>query len=592
MIIEMENNTKKTLGIFLKYSLKYKLLMFLVPLSITGAVATNVIVPLYYKAFFDVLASGQSKDVIYESLRHNLYFIAITVLVGWFFWRITSFSSIYFQSKVITDLSNMCFEYLHKHSFSYFNNNFTGSLVKRVGYFSRAYEDIVDRITWDIIPIIVEMSIITAVLYSRSRILGLVLVVWVIMFLTLNWFLTKYKLKYDILRSAAQTEATGFLTDTITNNSNVKLFCGYGREVKEYFNLNEKVKRLKQFAWNLDSIFEAFQALLMISLEIGILYLAIDLWKDGKLTAGDFVLLQSYVFIIFNKLWNFGKIIRNIYQNLADAEEMTVILNTPHEITDVPRAKSLAIKEGEIEFRNVSFYYHKTRKILDKFNLKIKSRERIALIGPSGAGKSTVIKLLLRNHDVDGGKIFIDGQDISKITQDSLWKNVSLVPQDPILFHRTLMENIRYGKPDATDEEVFEASKIAHCSEFINSLPNGYDTYVGERGMKLSGGERQRVAIARAILRNAPVLILDEATSSLDSGSERLIQDALNKLMENKTVIVIAHRLSTIVKMDRIIFIGGGEIIEEGTHKELLEKENGNYRKLWELQAGGFITEE
>lgn len=551
----------------------------------------NVILPLYYKAFFDVLVSQQSRDAIYQSLMAILSNILMAVLVGWVFWRVATFSIIYFQTKVITDLSNMCFRYLHKHSFSYFNNNFTGSLVKRAGYFARAYEDIADKIIWDIIPIIVEMTVITIVLYTRSPILGIALTIWVIVFLIINWFLTKYKLKYDILRSAAQTEVTGFLADTITNNVNVKLFCGYDREVQRYFDLNERVKKLKTFAWNLDSAFEAFQGLLMISLEIGILYLAIDLWKEGKLTAGDFVLLQTYVFIIFHKLWNIGKIIRNIYQNLADAEEMTVVLNTPHEIINASGAKELAIKGGEIEFRNVRFYYHKTRKILDKFNLRIKARERIALIGPSGAGKTTVVKLLLRNHDVDGGNILIDGQDISKAKLESLWTNISLVPQDPILFHRTLMENIRYGKPDATNEEVYRASEIAHCSEFIDVLPNKYDTYVGERGVKLSGGERQRVAIARAILRNAPILILDEATSSLDSGSERLIQDALNKLMENKTVIVIAHRLSTIVKMDRIIFIGDGEIIEEGTHKELLEKENGNYRKLWELQAGGFITE-
>lgn len=588
----MENNTKKTLGIFLKHSLRYKLLMFLIPFSITGAVLTNVILPLYYKAFFDVLASNQSRDLIYQNLIAILTNILIAVLVGWMFWRVATFAIIYFQAKVVTDLTNMCFAYLHKHSFSYFNNNFTGSLVKRVGYFARAYEDIADKLIWDIIPIIIEMTVITIVLFSRNYVLGSVLVVWMVVFMTINWLLTKFKLKYDIMRSAAQTEATGFLADTITNHGNLKLFCGYDREVDGYFNLNEKLKKLKIFAWNLDSIFEAFQALLMIILEVGILYLAVLLWKEGKLTAGDFVLLQTYVFIIFHKLWNVGKIIRHIYQSLADAEEMTVILNTPHEITDVPGAKQLKINEGKIEFKNVRFYYHKTRKILDKFNLAIKARERVALIGPSGAGKTTVVKLLLRNHDVDSGKILIDGQDISKITQQSLWKNVSLVPQDPILFHRTLMENIRYGKPDATDEEVFEASKVAHCSEFINVLPNKYDTYVGERGIKLSGGERQRVAIARAILRNAPILVLDEATSSLDSGSERLIQDALNKLMENKTVIVIAHRLSTIVKMNRIIFIGDGQIIEEGTHKKLLEKENGNYRKLWELQAGGFITEE
>lgn len=302
-------------------------------------------------------------------------------------------------------------------------------------------------------------------------------------------------------------------------------------------------------------------------------------------------MLQSYIIIIFQQIINLGKLIRETYQDLADAEEMTEILITPHEINDIPSAKKLKVAEGKIEFKNISFYYHKTRKILEKFNLNIAFRERIALIGPSGAGKTTVVKLLLRNHDLDGGKILIDGQDIARVTQESLWKNISLVPQDSILFHRTLLENIRYGRPDATMEEVVQAAKAAHCHEFISGLPKQYDTYVGERGVKLSGGERQRVTIARVILRNSPILVLDEATSSLDSESERLIQDAFEKLMKDKTVIVIAHRLSTIAKMDRIIFIDDGEIKESGTHEELLDVKNGQYRKLWELQACGFIKD-
>lgn len=329
----------------------------------------------------------------------------------------------------------------------------------------------------------------------------------------------------------------------------------------------------------------------MIILEVGIFYVGIKLWEKKMFTIGDFVLLQSYVLIIFMHIWSFGKMIRRTYQNLADAEEMTEIFNTPHEIQDAKRAKILKIKKGKIELKNVDFYYHKTRKVFDRFNLTMEGCQRVALIGPSGAGKTTVVKLLLRNFDVFGGKILIDDQDISKITQESLWENISLVPQDPILFHRSLMENIRYGKFDATDEEIIKSSKLAHCHEFISDLPEKYDTFVGERGVKLSGGERQRVAIARAILRNAPILILDEATSSLDSHSESLIQDALDKLMKNKTVIVIAHRLSTIVKMDRIIFIDEGKIIEDGAHKKLLKKKSGQYKKLWELQAGGFIAD-
>ncbi|MBT3538673.1 ABC transporter ATP-binding protein [Candidatus Parcubacteria bacterium] len=327
----------------------------------------------------------------------------------------------------------------------------------------------------------------------------------------------------------------------------------------------------------------------MIFLEVGIFYVAISLWKDGILTIGDFVLIQAYLLRVFMKLWDVGRIIRRFYEHLADAEEMTEILDEPHGITDTKTAKPLEVTKGEITFKDVNFAYNQTRRVIHKLNTTIKAHQKIALVGPSGAGKTTVVKLLLRQNDVTSGKIMIDGQRISAVTLESLWKNISLVPQDPILFHRTLIENIRYGKPDATDEEVIEAAKKAHCHEFISDFPDQYETYVGERGVKLSGGERQRVAIARAILRNAPILILDEATSSLDSQSELFIQDALDTLMKGKTVIVIAHRLSTIMRMDRIIVIDEGKVIEDGKHEELISKKDGIYKKLWKLQAGGFL---
>ncbi len=267
---------------------------------------------------------------------------------------------------------------------------------------------------------------------------------------------------------------------------------------------------------------------------------------------------------------------------------MVEILETPHEIKDKLGARALAAPSGKIEFIDVDFAFQETRYILKKFNLEVSAGEKVALVGLSGAGKTSIAKLLLRFHDVSAGKILIDGQNIADVTQQSLREKVALVPQEPILFHRTLKENILYGRRDAGNEEVIDAAKKAHCHEFIRRLPYGYETYVGERGIKLSGGERQRIAIARAILKNAPILVLDEATSSLDSESEAMIQDALEKLMKGKTAIVIAHRLSTVMKMDRIIVISKGKVVTTGTHQSLI-REKGIYKTLWEIQAGGFM---
>lgn len=448
-----------------------------------------------------------------------------------------------------------------------------------------------DQVLWSIIPLISSLAIIIVVLGRRNISLGLGVLIYIIVFIETNWMLTNYKLKFDIERSEAETKATAILADTITNNHNVKLFVAYDREVKTFFTATELVRRLRKFAWRINTIIDAVQVTLGLIMELGIMYYGIILWKKNILTVGDLVMIQTYVGIIINQTWGFGRVIRNIYSNLADAEEMTILLNTPIEIQNVPDAKELRVFKGAIEFINVGFNYSETRKIIPDLNLIIGANEKVALVGSSGSGKTTIIKLLMRMYDLTKGQILIDGQNIATVTQESLWQNISLVPQDPILFHRTFMENIRYGKPDATDEQVIEAAKLARCHEFISELSDKYNTYVGERGIKLSGGERQRVAIARAILRNAPILVLDEATSSLDSESEQMIQDALATLMNDKTVIVIAHRLSTIMKMDRIIVVDKGKIIEDGTHAELLKNENGTYGNLWKIQAGGFISE-
>lgn len=585
----MKDNTKKTLLFYMQTMADYKWWeVFLVLSVIIGAVA-DLIVPVYSKKFFNILTSVGEKSTIISALFGVLIWMLVFKLIHWLFWRFAFFILNFFESRIMADLNKKCFSYIHKHSFAYFSNTFTGSVVKKVKSFVRAFETLADQLFYQLLPGIVNILVITVILAKVNIGLGLGMLIWITIFVVINWIFSKYKIKYDIKRAEEETKVSSYLADTVSNNTNIKLFHGYNYENKGYSCLVESFRKLQRFGWDLSAKFYGLQSFLLIVLEMGIFYFAIRLWNDGVLTIGDFVLIQSYVFTIMMMVWDFGRVITKIYENLAEAEEMTILLNTPLEIVDIKDAKKLVITNGEIDFKNISFSYEDGKtNIFNKFNLKINSNQTVALVGVSGAGKTTLVKLLLRLYDLKKGTILIDGQDISKVTQESLRKNISLVPQDPILFHRTLMENIRYGKMDATDKEVIRASKLAHCHEFITQSKFGYQTYVGERGIKLSGGERQRVAIARAILRNAPILVLDEATSSLDSESEKYIQDSLIELMKDKTVIIIAHRLSTIKKADRIVVIDGKRIVEDGNHDALLKLTEGKYQKLWNIQVGGF----
>lgn len=585
----MKDNSAKTLIHFWKSLIKYKGLVVLVMMSIVLASALDSVIPVFFKNFFNVLTSGDNKEIVVKGLFSALLLIMLLKLSRWVFWRITIFILNFLESRVITDLYEICFSYLQHHSFLYFSNNFSGSMVKKTKSYVNAFEVLADQIFFELLPGIVTITIMTTILSKINIALGMGMLSWIILFLGINWIFTKYKIKFDIKRSETETEASGFLSDAIANNTNIKLFNGYKIEEKGFSIISEKLHKIRRFTWDLNATFGGIQSFLLMFLEVGIFYLAINLWKRNVLTVGDFVLIQSYIIVVINMVWDFGRIITKIYERLAEAEEMTIILNTPHEIVDVKGAKKLKIKEGRIIFEKVSFAYEKDENIIDNFNLEIKPKETVALVGTSGSGKTTLTKLILRLFDIKKGRILIDNQDISKVSQESLRANVSLVPQDPILFHRSLIDNIRYGKPNATDKEVIRAAKMAHCDKFISRLSLGYNTFVGERGVKLSGGERQRVAIARAILRNAPILVLDEATSSLDSESEKYIQDSLEKLMKNKTVIIIAHRLSTIKKADRIIVIDGKKIVEEGSHSKLINLEKGIYNRLWKIQVGGFI---
>ena len=564
--------------------------MTLVALGAVGIQIVDLAAPWYLRQFFNVLAANVPDGTIVSELLGFVAIIAAIYLVGWVIRRVQELSVILLESRVMTDLYSSTFEYLMGHSYNFFISRFAGSLTHRVNKFSRALETMFDAIMMQFFPTFLFVVGVVTVLFMRNQILGAALGVWAVLFVLFQLYVAKLRQPVRAARAEADTRVTAALADSISNHSTTMLFSGRGYELGLFNTVVDVWRKATLRSWFADNAIWAGIGLFMIVIEIGLLWGATIYWSRGLLTIGDFVLIQAYLLTTFDRLLSINRELRRFFDAFADSSEMAYILGEPHHVSNVPGAQALVVGEGEIHISNVNFFFHGTRPVLKDFNLLIRAKEKVALVGPSGAGKTTITRLLLRFYDVGGGCIEIDGQDIKRVTQESLRDAISFVPQEPLLFHRSLMDNIRYGRRGASNDEAIEAAKKAHCHEFISALPAGYRTFVGERGVKLSGGERQRVAIARAILKNAPILVLDEATSSLDSISEALIQDALEVLMQGKTVIVIAHRLSTIMKMDRIIVMDNGRIIAEGTHRELLERE-GLYRELWSIQAGGFARE-
>jgi ATP-binding cassette subfamily B protein len=563
-------------------------------ISTTAFIASSIlqlITPLYYKQFFDIIASNQPRTIIASELIHIIIIVLVLNGFYWLTFRIGLHAANNLEANTMARLREMSYNYLLGHSYGFFSNNFSGALVQRIGRFSRAFEKLYDTFVYNILPFVISVIGVVIVVSLQSRFIAIAMIAWIIVTMSGNYFFSLWKLKYDLQSAAADSATTAFLSDTITNHANVSSFTGTEYESNSFRDVSRKQANAARLSWDLSSISDGVQGGFIVIIEFILFYYGIKFWVSGLITIGTFVLIQVYLLGLANQLWGFSRTVRTIYESFADSEEMVSIMNQPHEVKDSPDAKPLTIDHGAVTLKDVSFAFVGQNPVLKNINLSIAPGEKIALIGPSGAGKSTLVRLILRLYNLHDGEILIDGQDIQKVVQESLRENISLVPQDPVLFHRTLLENIRYGRRNATNEEVFAAAKLAHCDEFIERLPLGYDTFVGERGIKLSGGERQRVAIARAILKDAPILILDEATSSLDSHSETLIQDALAKLMKGRTTIVIAHRLSTIRKMDRIIVIQHGEIVEEGAHDELIAREKSLYKHLWNLQAGGFIKD-
>lgn len=490
--------------------------------------------------------------------------------------------------KLEANIRMAMFDHIQHHSPKYFNEHFAGSLSNKIGDMTTQITSILQNLMV-FVPAIAS-SILILLFFSRvNSLFTMILAVWITLHFSICFFFTAKCVKYSNEHGEARSTLAGKIVDSFTNNFAVNLFSRFQFE-------NLRIARYQKIEQEKNYRAQYYVALMLLSLSILFLFGIITLngflilyWTQNKITTGEVIQVFNTTFNVIMILWVAGDLMPQFFKSVGIASQALSVMHDPQDVIDPPQTPPLKITKGSIVFENVSFQYGE-KKLFDNKDVHIKGGEKIGLVGYSGAGKSTFVNLILRFYPIEKGRILIDGQDISQVTLDSLHKQIALIPQDPLLFHRTLEENIQYGNIEASKEDIIEAAKLAHCDEFIKKCPNGYASLVGERGTKLSGGERQRIAIARAILAASPILILDEATSSLDSVTEKFIQESLQRLMENRTTIVIAHRLSTLAKMDRILVFDKGKVIEEGSHDELITK-GGFYAYMWQMQVGGFLPE-
>ena len=569
-----------------KATWRYNLpLLFTMPLAqFLGGFATTWIMSMVINR---LTTDPPPADQVMVVFLPYLIAYSVSIMIGeLFLYRLNLF--LLWKSELISmkNLHEKCFDSLAEQSMHFHNNRFGGSLVSQQKRFVGGYERLMDSTFWTGIPLACTFIFSFAILGPQLPLFTLILASLCAGFMAFAAFSSK-KLNLLFRENAAdESKMTGQLADSISNISAVKGFANEKHESKLY---TEKVKTWQNSSlaamWGFVKRDFGFGAILsMIAIATFIFLIGGNAWFGAPI--GTLVLAVTYMIQIWGQLWKFNSVLRDYNRAFADAQEMTEILDLPKLVVDKPRAGELHVARGKVEFRDVTFRHQGAKDAIFKnFKLTIPAGQRIGLVGHSGSGKTTFTKLVLRFSDIGDGEILIDGQNIAKVMQKSLRQNIAYVPQEPLLFHRTIAENIAYGKLDAPMDDIREAAKLANALEFIDELPDKFDTLTGERGVKLSGGQRQRVAIARAILTDAPILILDEATSALDTESEKLIQDALRNLMKGRTSIVIAHRLSTVAELDRIIVLENGRIVEDGSHAELIEK-SGVYARLWNRQTG------
>jgi ATP-binding cassette subfamily B protein len=546
--------------------------------------------PYLIKIMLDTLQTSES---YYTNLFLALRDPIIVYISLNFFINLVNRIYDYLSLKIIPDFNKGIVlgatKYIQKHSHDYFQNHFGGSIVSKISTIADTAENILESSIYDFFQPFLTFVISAYLMYVVHPYLAAMLIVWTILFIAISYLLSRQVHTLAQELSESSTTVVGMLIDSLTNILAVRLFA---RRKHEILSLTQsiteragKAKKLRRSDLKRQAVMEGMANILIALLLCFIVYEK----QEGKITIGDFALVLSLSISIIDVLWNTSRNYIRFVENLGKCSQALKILATPHQIIDSEDAKLLSVSKGDIEFKNVSFSYNKSRPLFENLSFFIRGGEKIGVVGYSGSGKTTLANLLVRLYDVEEGAILIDNQNIKEVKQKSLHNNISFIPQDPMLFHRTILENIKYGKLDATEDEIVTAAIKAHADEFIQAFPDGYKTLVGERGAKLSGGQRQRLAIARAILKDSKILILDEATSALDSVTEKYIQESLDTLMKNKTVLVIAHRLSTLLKMDRILVFEGGRIIEQGTHEQLLARK-GAYAHLWSMQANNQIS--
>ena len=552
-------------------------------LLVVASTLAEVLVPVFSGRIVDAIAGGNAADGAFRAFVTVTALGLTSVVLRWFIFN----GIIRLTLRIMVDVANGGFHKVQRFSTDWHANSFAGSTVRKITRGMWALDSLNDLLLIALLPSIVMLVGASVVLGSYWPVMGLIVAMGSLIYIGVTVLLSMgYVSPAAKLANAWDTKLGGALADAISCNSVVKAFGAEDREENRLSHVLAKWDSRTRRTWRRGTVNGTIQGFMMVAMQAGILGTGLIMWQRGLASAGDITFVLAMFFVLQGYLRSVGQDIRNLQRAVNDMEELVLLDKTPLGIEDRPGAKPIAIGKGEITFDRVTFQYgaHPTP-LYDNFSVAIKPGERVGLVGHSGSGKTTFVKLIQRLYDVNSGAIRIDGQNIAEVTQGSLRGQIAIVQQEPILFHRTLAENIAYARPNASRREIINAAKQASAHDFIISLPKGYETMVGERGVKLSGGERQRVAIARAFLADAPVLILDEATSSLDSESEMQIQQAMERLMVGRTTLVIAHRLSTVRALDRLLVFDKGKIVEEGNHTSLVRLQSGIYRRLFERQA-------